>query len=374
MKKLKIAIITTYAPENTGGAEVVWHNITNNLNSKIIFHFFTIYKSKYPYLPKNVKVDSLNLKFLNFMHLAEILLAPLLWKKISKHIKDFDLVFYDKILGWPMPKLKEVKKIAYDHGNYAITFYYLKDKGTIWKLISLFYKYIIKYFEKKSYTKADKIIAVSKSIKEELTDFYNIDKNKIKVIPNGIDIKKYKLLPVRNRDSLRRKYGLFREDIIILFPARASYGKGFDIILKIAKKFPEYKVLITSRKIKGKFSENIFFIGKQPLEEMIKIYNISNIVIFPSRYEGCSLALLEAAACSLPILASSVGILSTFKNKKIKKYICKNFDDYVKKIKLLVGNKSNLNRAKKIWKNFVKKYTIKKQIGQLTNIIKSSSR
>ncbi|MCK5611104.1 glycosyltransferase [Candidatus Pacearchaeota archaeon] len=54
-------------------------------------------------------------------------------------------------------------------------------------------------------------------------------------------------------------------------------------------------------------SENFHFLGQLPAEEISDVYNASDCVALPSRHEGNPLTLLEAMACSVPVIGSRVG-------------------------------------------------------------------
>lgn len=340
MKK-NIVVISVKKPSNFGGAEIIWENM-----KKQGLRF------------KNISLQSEELPFFfrfipNFLHLKEIFASRwLLEQSLKTKPKK---IIYDKIFGWPRIK-SNIEKICYNHGSYTLAGLNFKKKNY---LVYLFYKYIIRYFEKKSYIHADKIIAVSESVKKEMIDYFGISKEKIIVINNGIDLKKFK--QIKDKMKLRRKYKLPLNKKIIFFPGRASFGKGFDIVEKVLTELGDDYFMVILGKGRSKL-ENIKFLEKIQNEKMPEIYNLSNLTLFPSRYEGNSVSVLESAACGVPLILSNVGEMKT--SEEMKDFVCDSVEDYVRKIKNL-----NYESASKKWLNFSKRFPLKKQVKELNNLL-----
>lgn len=340
MKNPRVAVVSVAYPSNFGGAEVVWKNI----NVSNTFDFYTIDNKEFGALEK----------IPHLFHLREILLSSFIWKKIKD--KNYDLIIYDKILGWNFGKTSAIK-IAYGHGLYSSAGAKFKGKYFIIRWI---YKTFIKYFERRSYQKADGIIAVSQSEKEELIKTMGLPQNKIRVINNGVDHNKFK--PLNNRLSLKRKYKIPEDKFIILFPSRPSYCKGFDLAKKTAKKLSHnVQIIVLSD---GKDTENISYLGKMSHEDMPELYNCADVVLFPSRYEGFGLVPIEAAACGVPLISSYVGIIKLHPTE-LSEYIAESHYDITKIINGFIRDKNSLKKAGERWYKFSNKFPIEKQIKEL---------
>lgn len=342
MKK-NIVVISVKKPSNIGGAEIVWENL-----------------KKQGMKFENISLDNADLprcykKITDKFHLKEIFASRWLLKKALS--KNPEIIIYDKIFGWPKINT-QIKKICYNHGSYTLAGLTFKEKN---KFVYVFYKYIMNYFEKKSYQNADKIIAVSESVKNEMISHFKISKEKIIVINNGVDLKKFK--PMKNKIILRKKYGLPDNKKIIFFPGRPSFGKGFDIAEKVLERLGDNYFMFVLGSGRSKL-KNIKFIGKIPNEKMPEIYNCADLCLFPSRYEGNSVSVLESAACGTPLILSRVGEMKT--NKKMKEFVCISIEEYMKKIKNI-----NLKSASKKWRDFSKDFSLKKQILELRGFLKN---
>jgi glycosyltransferase involved in cell wall biosynthesis len=108
------------------------------------------------------------------------------------------------------------------------------------------------------------------------------------VLPCGVDLERFRAIP---RAQARAQLGLDPAGPYLLFPADpARAGKRFDLAQALAGQTP----LLTLG-------------GVQP-EQVALWINAANAVLVPSAQEGFGLAVLEALACDVPVLATPVGI------------------------------------------------------------------
>ena len=208
----------------------------------------------------------------------------------SKFTKKFDIVHAHNIpAAFAMKNIKG-KKILTQHGIYSqqIDLLHGKTAGNL-----------TNYFERNALKWADAITVISK----EAHEYYTKLGFKTIQIPNAINLKN---LP---QDEDRR----FEKQII--FVGRLSKEKGIETIIEVSKKLPnDINLLIVgsgpeSEKIK-KLSEtldNIHYLGYQTHENSIKLIRGSDILIQPSLHEGISTTILEAMACKVPVIATTVG-------------------------------------------------------------------
>ena len=155
------------------------------------------------------------------------------------------------------------------------------------------------------------IICVSQPSKEDVISEFNVDENKITVIPNGIDIDTFK-------PSLVSKTLGFR----IVTTASADIPlKGLrHLILALPRVMDEFP--LTSLVVIGKSPEKsnldkliddldlqdkiTFKSGISELE-IVKIYHDSDIAVIPSLYEGFGFGAGEAMACGVPLISTDSG-------------------------------------------------------------------
>lgn len=151
-----------------------------------------------------------------------------------------------------------------------------------------------------------------------------VPKEKIAVIPNGISISEYSNIQTQRR--FRQKFKIPENRKIILYLGRLNKIKGLDFLLKAyAKLVKEMKVkdalLIIAGSDDGYLNEAKSLISSLRLENEVLLtgplygidkldaYSESIVVVLPSRYEAFPNTVLEAYACSKPVIASRIGSL-----------------------------------------------------------------
>lgn len=127
----------------------------------------------------------------------------------------------------------------------------------------------------------DLVAAVSEALAAELP-------GEVAVLPIGVAMERFRPIP---RAAARLALGLEREKPYLLFPADpARAGKRFD----------------RARALAGDVS--LLTLGQTAPDHVTLAINAANAVLVPSDEEGYGLAVLEALACDVPVLATPVGI------------------------------------------------------------------
>lgn len=141
----------------------------------------------------------------------------------------------------------------------------------------------------------------------------------IELIYNAVEIDASKL--PGDSKWLRQKFDLPEQSIICTAVGRLVHVKGYDVLInaiqQISARFPQLVCLIVgegerrddlSTQIQQAGLQNqIRLVGFQDRQNTLRILKSSDIFVMPSRYEGTPIALLEAAALGLPIIASDTG-------------------------------------------------------------------
>lgn len=163
---------------------------------------------------------------------------------------------------------------------------------------------------------ADKVIALNQFEKQNLIQI-GVDINKIAIISNGIQLDEFK----KGYYNFKGKYGI--EGKFVLFVGRLDMVKGLDALIRAfhlvkRQNFHDVKLIIVGEDWGLKksllelckqynISTDVLFLDKPTREDIISALHASDIFVLPSNYETFSIAILEAAACAKPIVATTVG-------------------------------------------------------------------
>ena len=234
-------------------------------------------------------------------------------------------------------------------------------------------------FHRYIYNRVDQIVAISEYVKSRFINAAPYLQDKIKIVYNGVDLKKYSH-KIDDKKKFLKEFNLNKNDITIGLIGQLNYGKGHFWVLKSVKLLKE-KYKINNFKI--------FFVGKGELEESLKsfsrkINHINNIIftgfrwdvdyfyrnidiiVVPSKAEAGGNVLLEAMGFSKPVICSDTGafpeIVTHNYNGLMAEY--ENVDDLTSALYKLIKNKNlckhlGENAKKTIQKKFNFNNTVK---------------
>jgi glycosyltransferase involved in cell wall biosynthesis len=159
-------------------------------------------------------------------------------------------------------------------------------------------------------------------------DFEKLTNLNAKVIPYGIDFKKFRKSKADKK--IVSELGL-KGKIVLIAVGRLSQQKGFAYLIKalneVKKKEKNFKLLLIGdgeeRKNLERLSkelgleEEIIFLGKIFHDKLPKYYHVSDIFVLPSLYESFGIVFLEAMASGLPIISTNIAAIPEVVNKKV---------------------------------------------------------
>lgn len=193
---------------------------------------------------------------------------------------------------------------------------------------------------KETLKEADKIIAVSNATKDYVLSL-GAKPNKVTVIYNGVDLKRFKPMPEK-RAEMRRKLGIPQGSIVVLTVRRLVYKNGIDTLIESANlavkmnfkivflavgKGPDFNNVQVRIKQLG-IERNFKLTGFVKDEDLPLYYNTADLFVLPSKSgEGLPLVALEAMACGLPVVATNVGGIREIMNNKYGKLVPPNNAD-----------------------------------------------
>lgn len=196
---------------------------------------------------------------------------------------------------------------------------------------------------------ANAVICVSEYTAGQAISNYFLRRDKITVIPNGIDIDKFKdegrhrkngktILMVGRIDP-RKGYLEFVNRIA---PGIVAKDPGIKINI-VGDEFDIYKEYTESVKravIENRLADNIRFLGRVTFEELKMLYSSSDLFLLASKEEGFGIVLLEAQSCGLPVVAfNTSGIKEAAVNGK-SGFLVDSYDEMVGKVVMLMSDET----------------------------------
>ncbi|WP_428737638.1 glycosyltransferase [Sulfurimonas sp.] len=202
--------------------------------------------------------------------------------------------------------------------------------------------------------------------KEIIKYFY---KSNYKLIPNGIDLKKF--YPHGEKES----------EFTFISVGRLEDVKNHKFIIEIAKQ------------LVGEYNFQIQIVGNgylfNDLNNLIQKYNLKNVVkllgtrddipellskahclIMPSLWEGLPIAILEAGASQIPIVATNVGSIPSLLNTQ-NSYVCDIKDFQANMIQVLENYEMAKNKSQILYEKISQFYSLESVVKQHDEIYKS---
>src|SRR5690554_4291076 len=207
---------------------------------------------------------------------------------------------------------------------------------------------------KKELSKLTGIISVSTANKDRLVNMLSLNPQKITVIPNGVDLSKFKKI---DKQISRDKMGFPQNNFIISFVGSFDHRKGIQRLEKAIEEIDDVYFIAAG---KGKLvPKSIKCLHSVPVKhkDLPYFYNSADLFVLPTLSEGSCNAIIEAISCGVPVISSkgkfNDDILDDNYSVRIDPH---SIDEIRKKIKELKDDKQRLEEfsssALKISKKF----------------------
>ncbi len=370
---MKIFYLTSMFPNkyNKYSGIFVYHRVFNLLKKGYKVNVFAYnqilkFKKKFPYIyiqfRQSYYIKKIKVNVINFLYLPKLIngfgvlsfIIKKIFNKDNYNVLHIHKVYPDGFIGYYLNKKYNIPYIVSAHGSEISYLPYknIKYKNNIIKTLNNSVQVIFNSYY---------------LLKEARKLGYN--KKNYSVIPNGIDLNLFKIY---NKESIYKEFKLNSSYIYIGFIGSFHYVKGADLLPDIFKKI---KILDKNNKIRfiiigdgvlnNKVSNKIrqyrlkkycIFYKNMVQEDIVKLLNIFNILLLPSRREAFGCICIEALACGTPVITSSnagftdfvkkmdnnLSIVS-YNEKKERRFV----DEFAKKSVELLKINFNRNRIRK---------------------------
>lgn len=262
-----------------------------------------------------------------------------LWGLSLSLLKDKPDVFYTP--ASIIPPIHPKKSIIVIHGL---------EYEVFPQAYSLFRFWHLAIFTKLSAIWASTIITPTQSTKEDLSNEYGINSDKIKVIPSGIPDNK-----IDSQDKIRKSISELRESSYILVIGRKELRKNIITIIKafniVKLSNPELKLILAGgngygyKEIlntisKSNYKKDIINLNNINNLEKLTLYKEAKMLLYPSYYEGFGFPILEALQQGITVIASDIPSSREVGNSMIKYVEVDNIESWANIIIKVLKSKS----------------------------------
>jgi glycosyltransferase involved in cell wall biosynthesis len=168
-------------------------------------------------------------------------------------------------------------------------------------------------------------VAVSARVSAELQKHYGIPATRIRIIPNGIDLDRFRRDSAAGQ-SIRREFGVPAGAKLLLFAGHEFRRKGLAHAIGALERLgPDVWLLVVGsdnpdryRKMATRAGDRLIFAGQRL--DMPAFYAAADAFVLPTAYETFSLVCMEAMAAAVPVFATRVGGIEDYLEDGINGY------------------------------------------------------
>lgn len=356
--------------------------MTLNING-FFLKYLNVGLGKYSYeLIKHLNKDGKNIHLFipNDDNINEDTLNSLGNIYIHKHgtLKKTGNEFVDTRL-WELPLYRKLRK---EKNSVLFTPYFMcspyaleNEVITVGDIIQYIYpqyvtslpRYLLNLYNRKYIRDVKKIITFSNFSRDEILKHFEIDPNRIYPIYLGVSEIFQKINSNEAFGNIRLKYNL--PERFILYLGGYDYRKNIPTLLEAFKKVKNMPntndlSLVLCGKVPQKsknivpdirkvikdlaIEQYIYLIGYVPEEDLPLLYNMAEIFVYPSFYEGFGLPILEAMACGTPIIACNSTSIPEIVNRKDVLFTPSNVTE-LSNIIYILGNDNSYRKELSDW-------------------------
>ncbi len=169
------------------------------------------------------------------------------------------------------------------------------------KLDIAYYNFVFKNLIKQ----ADLIITDSLAIKDEMQKYYCVNDSRLRIVPLGIDEFYFHREEKEYLDEIKAKYNLAGQKIVLTNSGH-SVRKNIPSLVKACKLVPDCLLVVIGVIAKINRPASTVWLDYLPKREVRAFYQLADIFVYPSFYEGFGLPILEAMASQTLVLASDI--------------------------------------------------------------------
>ncbi|MDD4900796.1 MAG: glycosyltransferase family 4 protein [Patescibacteria group bacterium] len=357
MKKILI-FSTAYLPM-VGGAEIAVKELTD----RIVGYEFDLITSRLDRkLPIFERLGGVNVYRVGFGNKFDKFLLPLfgLWRSIRlDRVKHYQIIF--SLLASQASIAAALFKIIQPDKKLVLNLQEGDEEEHLKRYAlgnDLLYRIFIRPWHLLVFKKADLVVALSGYLKNRA--LANGVKCQVEVVPNGVDVKKFKVENLKFKiKELKDKLNIKESDKVIITISRLVKKNGVGDLIEAVRYLPANVKLIiigggeleSSCKLKIshlKLADRVIMLGAMNNGVVPEYLAIADVFVRPSLSEGQGISFLEAMAAGVPVVATPVGGIVDFLHDGQTGLFCEvnNSQSIAEKVKIYLANRELTEKIK----------------------------
>lgn len=309
-----LQVIPRFNPNLGGGVHVVY-NLSKQMTKR--GHEVTIITTDYGYDEEYAKtIRKEGVEVIPFEHIVNVCLfipSPKMKSWLSKNIQNYDLIHlngaraYQNNIVHKYAKKYGIPYILQAHGSMLR----IVERQKLKQLYDIVWGYNV-------FRDASKVLALSHS-EGDAYKIMGVNEDKIKIVPNGIDLLEFDDLP--KKGEFMKRYSIQADTKLILYLGRLHESKGIGLLLQsfaeLLIKLNGVKLVLVGpdERFESKLKQcvetlgiekHIIFTGLVPNSEKLMAFVDADIFVTPKFY-GFPITFAESCVCGLPIITTNEG-------------------------------------------------------------------
>ena len=262
----------------------------------------------------------------------------------------------------------------------------VKSLVTIHDLIFIRYPELYNAFDRKIYNKktkyacqnADTVIAISEQTKSDLVNYLGVDEKKIEIVYQTCHTQFGKTADAETKTKVRKKYNLPENFVLYvgtiekrknaLNIVKAINEHKIDIPIVIIGKKTDYQQDIEKYITKNNMNKSVFILNGLPFKDLPTIYQLAEMFIYPSIFEGFGIPIIEALNSKIPVITTKGGCFSEAGGMSSLYVSHENTEELGEAIKKIISNTDLRNKIIKEGYEYVQKFSEKNVSKNLMDI------
>jgi UDP-glucose:(heptosyl)LPS alpha-1,3-glucosyltransferase len=226
-----------------------------------------------------------------------------------------------------------------------------------------------------------KIICFGATEKRQLLENYPVDADRVTLIPNGVDIERFRLVE-NTRHDFRSRHGVGEDQFVALFVGYEFVRKGLRFAIEALAQLPDNVLLWVVGTDRSSFENHRALVNARGLARRVRfwgtrtdvevLFQASDVFVLPTFYETWALVGLEAMACGRPVIMSAVGGITEYlRDGKNGFSTTRDPQDIAEKIRRLLEDPDLVVRLGACARETAEQFSWKRVAGQYLSVIEA---